>query len=267
MVLFPQETLTRPDNASQWWRRAAAEAGLTVTISTFEEFDPDASLPDFAVMRGYDEAISTALESKGVRVFSPYTTMVRSLDKWQTYQALENAGIPTPHTILPSDFTEAESILGRPFVTKQRNGSRGINVFLCDSLPSYARALDACGGNAVLQQYIKESHGRDVRVWTIGDECVAAVLRNSDGALVSNYSQGGHAKPYPMDAELKRLAIDASKAIGLDFAGVDVLFGRDGYTVCEINGNAGFRTLFRTSDTDILHIFFQYVDNELRRNS
>ncbi|MDE6271017.1 MAG: RimK family alpha-L-glutamate ligase [Muribaculaceae bacterium] len=267
IVLFPYSTLQKDDNATGWWKEAAASVGLSIDIMAIEDYKPHIPAPDFAVMRGYDSMVSKSLEDGGVRVFSPWQAMECSLDKWRTYLCLKSHILPTPATMLPAPYPAAVAKLGSPFVVKQRDGSRGVNVFLCGNEPEYDAAIAACKGYAVLQKYVAESHGRDVRVWTIGTDCVGAVLRISNGALVSNYAQGGTCEAYPIDDNLRKLASQAAAAVGLDFAGIDVLPGNNGYTICEVNGNAGFRTLSLTSDIDILHSYFVYIKNELRGSS
>lgn len=115
------------------------------------------------------------------------------------------------------------------------------------------------------QRYVAASHGRDLRVWTVGDRAVACVMRRSDGALQSNYAMGGHACAHPLDEAAAQLAVAAAQSIGLDFAGVDLLMdGEGGYTVCEVNGNAGFRTLYAVQpDNDLLKQLMEWILKKL----
>ncbi len=92
------------------------------------------------------------------------------------------------------------------------------------------------------------------------------MLRQSDTKFVSNYSQGGKASLFPMNADVASTAVKAARALGLDFAGVDILFDGNGYTVCEVNGNAGFRTLSAVSDINIIKHLYEYIHERTLRS-
>ena len=115
----------------------------------------------------------------------------------------------------------------------------------------------------MLQQYISRSFGRDVRVWVIGNSVAGSVLRYSDTSFLSNYAQGGEDMQYEIDSEIKDLALRSTQALGLEFAGVDILFDEGGYTVCEVNGNAGFRTISSVSDKNIPYQLFDYINRKV----
>lgn len=157
-----------------------------------------------------------------------------------------------------------------PFILKLNYGSKGENVFLIGNEREYKEALEVCrmeeqhrleelsrgitefgetpeevayGCTPVLQEFIASSRGRDIRVWVTGDEVAGHVLRYNDRSFKSNFAAGGSFRQIPLPPEAASTALAAARAAGLFFAGVDLLFdGHGGFKVCEINGNAGFRT-------------------------
>lgn len=157
-----------------------------------------------------------------------------------------------------------------PFVMKLNYGSKGENVFLVGDEQEYVRACVACreeearrfgelsrgvtefgetsdeiycGCTPVFQEFVASSRGRDIRVWVTGDEVAGHVLRYNERSFKSNFAAGGSFRHIRLPSEAASLALEATHAAGLFFAGVDLLFdGNGGFKVCEINGNAGFRT-------------------------
>ena len=157
-----------------------------------------------------------------------------------------------------------------PFIMKLNFGSKGENVFLCGSMEQYLAAVEACrleqqrrleglsagisefgesaaevlyGCMPVFQEYVSSSRGRDLRVWVTGGEVAGHVLRYNEHSFKSNFAAGGSFRQIPLPERAAAVAVAAARAAGLFFAGVDLLFdGNGGFKVCEINGNAGFRT-------------------------
>lgn len=157
-----------------------------------------------------------------------------------------------------------------PFIMKLNFGSKGENVFLIGSCEQYQAAVETCrkeqerrleglsagisefgeseaevlqGCMPVFQKYVASSRGRDLRVWVTGDEVAGHVLRYNEHSFKSNFASGGSYRQVPLPEQAAAVAVAAARAAGLFFAGVDLLFDGDGgFKVCEINGNAGFRT-------------------------
>jgi gamma-F420-2:alpha-L-glutamate ligase len=99
----------------------------------------------------------------------------------------------------------------------------------------------------------------DIRVYVLGDKVLGCVKRISDSGFKSNYSLGGRVEKYELTDSIKDISLKAAKAIGLDFCGIDLLFTEDSFTVCEVNGNAGFRTITQVSDINIPMELFKWV--------
>ena len=267
LILYPQTTTNQANNAFDWLKQESLKFDIHLDIHFFEEVQlsygttyqiaingKDLVNIDFVVMRGYNELISQHFECLNIPVINSSVSMHLSKNKMLTHQVLCHNKIPTPKSIFnfqPNYQNLCDEFSSEQFVVKQLDGSKGENVFLIHSEAEFEQAVHACERHCMYQQYISSSYGRDIRVWVIGDEIAGAVLRKSETSFKSNYSQGGRASTYVIDDEVKTLALQSTHALGLEFAGVDILFDGDGYSVCEVNGNAGFRTISMVSHQNI----------------
>lgn len=251
------------NNAESWWFESACGAGFDPEIYYADALRgvPPSRHCDVVLMRCYDFVLSEAYEARGIPVFNDTVSMRLCRDKLSTYHTLDCIGIPQPAT-LPTSLSTAElqHRLGSPFIIKPVTGSKGDGVRLADAstvIPTYG---------FIAQQYISCSRGRDIRVWTVDGKAVAAVVRTNPGKLVSNFAAGGSATLF--DSQDKNYVYDlaerAASACGLFFAGVDILFGNGGsYFLCEVNGNAGFRTLSHCHGTDLPKTVMQTLYDKL----
>ncbi|MGD0189994.1 MAG: RimK family alpha-L-glutamate ligase [Rhizomicrobium sp.] len=199
-------------------------------------------------------AVLRHFERMGVAMVNSPASIENTADKLHSLQILSRAGLPIPKTILgkfPVDVNLVERELGFPVVVKTLKGTRGTGVLLCADRMQFndlANLLDGAspGADFIFQQYIANSHGRDVRVLVVGGKAVAAMERRSaDGGFKSNISLGGHASPFGLTRPMEKLACEVARALDLDVAGVDILFDVDGYRVCEANSSPGFQGLER----------------------
>jgi RimK family alpha-L-glutamate ligase len=281
IFVYPRYTATRKDNAFSWLKEEAALCGLSLEICFEEdcriEYGPQGSSISFAgvpmddvsfvVMRTYNDRISMYYEQKpGVFVINESHAMRVCRDKLLTHQVLTAAGLPTPYTMYApfAGYDEVCEAMGEGrFLVKQINGSKGENIFLVSGREEFDAAVDGLRPDCIFQKFIGESSGRDIRVWVLGDKCIGSVLRYSETSFLSNFSQGGSFKAVDIDEVAYRLAVDAVKAVGLGFAGVDLLFCGDSYSVCEVNGNAGFRTISKASEISIPSALFQFISEKV----
>lgn len=279
-ILYPKSVLNNATNAFDWLRLEASKFNIAPEILFFEDFqivsgtnnlllyqNKEVELPSFIIVRGYEALLSRHFELLGIPVINSSESMALSLNKMATHQILSKNNIPTPETIYkPIANYNYEGLCSYfkddKFVVKSLEGSRGVDVYLVKSRRDLEDAIMACKNNCIAQQFINSSYGKDVRVWVVGDEVAASVLRYSDVSFKSNFSQGGKVKLYDLTDKEKSLAVRSVKSLGLEFAGVDLLFGEDGnFTVCEINGNAGFRSIASISDSNIPYKLFEYIYN------
>ena len=191
-----------------------------------------------------------------------------SKDKMYANQILAQAGLPIPKTMLTRFPCKAELVekqVGFPCVIKVVTGSHGAGVYLCETpkqfedLSELISSLDF-KNSMIVQEYIKESEGRDLRVIVIGGRVVGAMQRKStDGSFKANISRGGRGEAYDVDDQMELLAIQTAKVLDLDVAGVDLLFHNDGYRICEANSAPGFKGFEAALGINIPQKVFEYA--------
>ncbi|MBL8531580.1 MAG: RimK family alpha-L-glutamate ligase [Hyphomonadaceae bacterium] len=230
----------------------------------------DLHKPDLIIPRCGSEtsyftlAVLRYFERQGVAIANGPAAIESVADKLHTLQILAGAKIPIPKTILgkfPVDVNLVERELGFPVVVKKLKGTRGAGVVLCQDRAQFddlANLLEgATGADFLFQQYIKASHGRDVRVLVIDGRAVAAMERKStDGGFKSNISLGGSAQAFNPPREMAELAVKVARELQLDIAGIDILFDENGYRVCEANSAPGFQGLERACAIDVPELVF-----------
>lgn len=278
-MIYPRYTALKSDNAFGWLHDEAAKAGIDLTILFIEDLDivygsntarllhcghEISYLPRFAIMRTYDTIVSRYFQRLGIPVINSAESMEICKDKMLTHERLVTAGLPTPLTAYRTggeyDYEELTGLFLSPaFIVKRIDGAKGEDVYLINSRDEMERAVQRCSGRCICQQFVDTSRGRDIRVWVIGGYVAGAVLRHSETSFLSNYSQGGGVSALELPDQAASLAIQGAAATGTEFAGIDLLFTRDGFTINEVNGNAGFRTLSRVADNCIPSQLFAYI--------
>ena len=220
-----------------------------------------------------DVRLARYLESLYIPVYNSAKAIAVCDDKSQTHLALAKVGLPEPDTIVaPMTFgnigytdlgflANAVDALGFPMVVKECYGSFGWQVYLSNDLRDLEDIVRKIGAKPFLmQRYVKTSHGRDVRLQVVGDKVVASMERYStNGDFRANLSSGGSMKPYVPTKEEVLLATAAVKAVGADFAGVDLLFGSDGPLVCEVNSNAHFRNIYDCTGVNVAEAIIDWI--------
>lgn len=230
--------------------------------------------PDFVLFWDKDVALARHLENEGLRLFNPARGIELCDDKGWTALALEGSGVPIPKTILaplkfgndeyPSyDFLDSViAELGFPLIVKERKGSFGREVRLVESRSELLGILRKTSAvESVFQEFIASSFGRDVRLQTLGDSVAASVTRRgAPGDFRSNVTAGGYMTPFDPPQSFIDAALAAAKRLGLDFAGVDLLFGPDGEPIlCEVNSNPHFKNLFDATGLNFAEALADYV--------
>lgn len=210
-------------------------------------------------------AVLRHFERQGVAIANRPEAIEAVADKLHTLQVLGAAKLPIPKTILgkfPTDVNFIEGELGFPVVVKKLRGTRGAGVVLCQDRAQFddlANLLDGvtAASDFLFQQYIKASHGRDVRILVIDGKVVAAMERRAaDGGFKSNISLGGTATAYTPPLDMAALAVDVARALKLDVAGIDILLDAQGYRICEANSAPGFQGLERACAIDVPELIF-----------
>ena len=225
-------------------------------------------LPDFVLPRVYPRfsgyfyfAVIRQLERMGVTAFNPSSTMEMVEDKLHAHQILSQNNIPTPATMLakfPIDLDLVESTLGFPVVAKTLNGGNGTGVFLLkdkQSFAEFANLVEETNPNIamVFQEFVACSKGRDLRLFVVDGEVVAAMERKAKGdEFKANYTQGATVQNYIPDEEVKAIALKTAEIFDIRLGGVDFLFTENGgYSVCEANTIPGFKGIESCCEVNI----------------
>ena len=224
-------------------------------------------LPDFIMPymddenRGYFSlAIVRQLERLGVPVFNSAATIETVADKLHTHQILAEKGLPTPTTMLakfPVNLDLIEQTIGFPLVVKTLLGHNGTGVFLIENREAFNDLMDLIGETnpdiqMIFQQFVSQSKGRDLRIFVVDGEVVAAMERRAkEGGFKANFSQGGQVDEFVPDAEVSQLSIQTAEVLDIQVAGIDLLFTDEGYTICEANTFPGFKGLEKASGVNI----------------
>ncbi|MBQ4898420.1 RimK family alpha-L-glutamate ligase [Paenibacillus sp. Marseille-P2973] len=237
-------------------------------------------LPDFVLPRMgagtnyFGLALIRHLERLGVRTFNSSQSIDTVKDKLYTQQILAEHNLPVPKTMLirsKVDVNLVEKHLGFPVVVKTISGSQGSGVFLAENKSNFIDLLEMINAykeNAtmILQEFVESSRGTDLRVITIGGRAVAAMKRNSGSdSFKANYSRGGTVEPYEINPEMEWLALETSRLLNLDIAGIDLLFDGDHYKICEANSSPGFEGIESCCNVNISEEIYNFLRVRLNR--
>lgn len=276
---------------AKWIRQAAARQHIETTIYKNNDLlglldsgslhllgTEKVKWPDFVVFADKDIYLAKQLELLGIPVFNSSETIAVSDDKIASYQLMASNHLPVPKTVIApkafhrtadnliDDYHEAMDVLGFPMIVKEAFGSFGEQVYLVHSKNKLAEKVRQLQEQPfMLQEFIAASYGRDMRLHVVGDEVVAAMTRHASNDFRANVTAGGMMQTYDPTVEEKHIAIAAAKAIGADFAGVDLLFGADDSPViCEINSNAHIRNMFDCTGINVADFIVNYIRNTLK---
>ena len=219
-------------------------------------------------------AVVRLFEMKGVYTTAKSIANVRARDKLRSLQILAKPeGVNIPKTIFSRETAEVEDLLqqvgGAPIIIKLASGTHGKGVVLAETgkaAKSVIQAFYVEGVNFMIQEYVKEAGGSDVRAFVVGNRVVAAMKRQSlDGDFRSNIHQGGSGEKYILDDIEKRTAIKAAKAMGLSICGVDMIPSDKGPLVMEVNSSPSIRGIERATGKDIATKMIEYVEHNAKR--
>lgn len=231
-------------------------------------------LPDFVLPRMgagtnyFALAVIRHLERLGVHTFNSSQSIDTVKDKLYTQQILAEHNIPVPKTMLikyKSDVDLVERHLGFPVVVKTISGAQGSGVFLAETKSKFVDLLEMINAykpraTMILQKFIEQSRGIDLRVFTVGGRAVAAMKRIAgDDSFKANFSRGGKVEPYEITPEIEWLATETSRVLDLDIAGIDLLFDGDHFKICEANSSPGFEGIESCMDVNIPDEIYQFL--------
>lgn len=246
----------------------AKKMGIGLEIKTNLELATQGAEGDFALFWDKDINLARRLERQGMPVFNSSDSIALCDDKARTYVELDGI-VPQPKTLIApkfyckSDLSEfvlsAVEIIGLPLVFKECFGSFAMQVHLCHSVQEILSFVS--DKPFVLQEFVSESAGRDIRIEVVGEKCVSAVMRENKNDFRSNVTNGGKMEQYSPTEEEKRLALTACRALGLTFGGVDILMNS---TVCEVNSNAHIINIMNCNNIDIAPLIFDEIRRQIK---
>ncbi|MEA3165268.1 MAG: ribosomal protein S6--L-glutamate ligase, partial [Thermoplasmata archaeon] len=212
-------------------------------------------------------AVVNQFEVMEVPVINTSRAIQHARDKLLSLQLLTRANVDLPRTAVirtTEDLDEAiEQVGGIPCVLKLLKGTQGIGVMLAESregLESILQAFWSLDHIVLLQEFIAESKGKDVRAFVVGDKVVGAMRREAKiGDFRSNIHRGGTGRAVKLSKEVEESVLEATRALGLQVAGVDYLESRDGPKVIEVNASPGFEGLEQATEKDIAGEVVRYA--------
>lgn len=238
----------------------------------------DAVIPRIAAnMTRYGTAIVRQLEMQGIYAVSSSIAINRSRDKLRSMQLLSKAGIGIPKTVFSRNSTDIDDLIdkvgGMPVIIKLASGTHGNGVVLAETKKAAKSVLQAFylsnedGTNVLLQEFVKESAGTDIRAFVVGSRVVASMKRQSlDDDFRSNLHKGGEGTPIKLTEEERKMAIRAAKAMGLNIAGVDMMRSERGPLILEVNASPGFG-IERVTGRDVAGPIIEYVEMNAKRRT
>ena len=269
-------------------REAATSRGHQIEIldplSCYMSIDPAASavhykgrqLPHFdaviprigSAITYYGTASLRQFEMLGSYPLNESVAIMRARDKLRSLQLLARQGIDLPVTGIahsPDDTSDLIAMVGgAPLVVKLVEGTQGIGVVLAETRQAAESVIDAFRGlnaHILVQEYIEEAKGRDIRCLVVGDEVVAAIERQAkEGDFRSNLHRGGVATVATITPRERELALAAVKTLGLDVAGVDILRANRGPLVMEVNASPGLEGIEKTTGVDIAGKLIHWIE-------
>ena len=234
--------------------------------------DYDAVLPRFGTASTkMGCAVLRHFQAKGAYCLNTEKAFLTARDKWQSLQILREQGIAVPNSLLSGIEIEpkiAVQQMRSPLIIKTLQGSQGIGVMKVEnsqSAVSILETLKQADVPVLLQDFIEEAAGEDIRCFVIGDRVVACMQRKGqNGEFRANFHRGGSAQKISLTDEEKQIAINATKALGLVVSGVDFIRSKSGLLVLEVNASPGLEMIEKTSGVDIALQMILYLEKAVR---
>lgn len=274
---------------AKWLSEAGKQKNITIDLiknhAIFAQLDKNRPLiykdiisrPNFAICLDKDVPLVKHLETLGIPVFNTPETIAICDNKVDMYPVLYQAGLPIPKTIIApkifstrqpiqfESFYAVEQELEYPFIIKEGYGSYGEQVYLIHTRNELKARIEMIADRPfVFQSFISASYGRDTRIYVVGDQVIASLQRYTEDDFRANTAIGSSVSSYTPTETEKKLAIAASKAVGADFAGVDLLYKKNGDPlICEVNTSAHIKNIYQYTGINIAEYIVAHVVNQL----
>jgi ribosomal protein S6--L-glutamate ligase len=231
--------------------------------------DFDAVIPRIgASYTFYGTAVVRQFEMMGVFSTTNSDGISRSRDKLRAMQLLAGADVGMPVTSMAHSPKDTDGVIkavgGAPLVIKLLEGTQGIGVVLAETEKAAQSVIEAFRGmdaNILVQEFIEEAAGTDIRAFVVGNRVVAAMERRAaKGEFRSNLHRGGSAEPVVLTDDERETALRAAHTVGLDIAGVDMMRSNRGPLVLEVNSSPGLEGIEKSNDIDVADLIVQYIE-------
>ena len=223
-----------------------------------------------------DKYLLRMLDKLGYRIFNQKDAIEVCDDKMLTYISLAKNAIHMPKTlpgllcftknapISSESLLEIEKAFKYPLVIKESYGSLGKGVYLIQNREELVAKLEEikCVPH-LIQEYIESSKGKDIRVIVVGGKAIGAMMRKSESDFRSNIGAGGSGTKVTLDKDMIAISEKIAQTLGLDYCGIDLLLDKDGYTVCEVNSNAFFKTFEKATNINVASQYVDYILSKL----
>ena len=236
----------------------------------------DAVIPRIgASITFYGTAVVRQFEMMGTFCINESVAISRSRDKLRSLQLLSRKGIGLPKTGFASRPDKIQDLIknvgGAPLVIKLLEGTQGIGVVLAETNKAAESVIEAFMGlkaNILVQEFIEEANGADIRCFVVGNKVIAAMKRQAgEGEFRSNLHRGGTAQLVKLTKEERATAINASKIMGLNLCGVDILQSKNGPVVMEVNSSPGLEGIEKATGKDVADMIFGFIEKNAKPNA
>jgi ribosomal protein S6--L-glutamate ligase len=220
----------------------------------------------------YGTAVVRQFETMGIYALNRSQAISRSRDKLRSLQLLARRGIGMPVTGCAHSTRDVDGLIatvgGAPLVVKLLEGTQGIGVVLAENRGAATSVIEAFRGlkaNIIVQEFVREAEGADVRCFVVGGEIVAAMVRRAKkGEFRSNLHRGGSSSKVELTEEERTTALRAARAMGLSVAGVDVLRSKRGPVVIEVNSSPGLEGIETSTGIDVAAMIVAHIEKHAR---
>jgi len=232
----------------------------------------DAIIPRIgASVTFYGTAVVRQFEMMGAFTTTDSEALVRSRDKLRSLQVLSRAKIGLPKTVFTNYSRDVEGVIkqvgGTPLVIKLLEGTQGVGVVLAETKNAASSVIEAFNGlqaRVIVQEFIKEAKGADIRAFVVDGHVVGAMKRQGkEGEFRSNLHRGGSAEVFELSDEEEIAAVKATKAMGLGVAGVDMLQSARGPLILEVNSSPGLEGIEKATGKDIAKTIIRYIERNV----
>ena len=233
----------------------------------------DAIVPRIgASVTRFGTAVLRQFEMMGVYPVNESVAISRSRDKLRSLQLLSRKGVGLPITGFAHSVSDTQDIInlvgGAPLVIKLMEGTQGRGVVLAETRKAAESVIDAfheLDANFIVQEFIKEAAGSDIRCFVVGDKVVASMIRTAkEGEFRSNLHRGGEAHLVKLSKEERATAVQAAKIMGLNMAGVDILRSSRGPLVMEVNSSPGLEGIEKATNKDVAAMVIEFIEKNAK---